>query len=180
MFHLLLFLLINTVNAKYYRFTDCENIDNKDSCIDATICKWCNNSYNNGTYCNSISTCEMKDDSCSYNEDFNYELECTLVSVLFYLCLTFGYIGSMIIIYDITRKVLKQENVPDNTIKSINTIIFILTTTPLFVTFFVKPIVFYIMFVSYMISSVLILCCVSIKNKKKEKEGYETIKEPIN
>ena len=61
------------------------------------------------------------------------------------------------------------------TMYSINTIIFLLITIPLIITFIFKPIVFGFLFLSYFISAMCILGCVKIKNN--DRSYYTSIKE---
>ena len=162
-----------SVEGRYYRFEDCNNFNSEIECINNQICKWCNSSAES-VMCTPIYPCEKQIDTCSYNSNFNYELECNIVSVLYFLFMTVGFYISIIIIYGTTRNLLLNENVSDRTIYSINTIIFLIMALPLILTFIFKPIIFGFLFLSYFISSMCILGCVKIKNN--DKSLYTTIK----
>lgn len=177
MFRILSFLLlINIVNATtgYYRFSSCEDFLNEESCLDADVCKWCNSS-NVDYKCKQVAPCEIQKDTCSYNENFNFKLECNIISTLFFLFMTIGYFVSMVIIYGTTKQLLIYENVSDKTIGSINTIILLITTAPLVITLLFKPIVFYFMFLSYMIAAAFIYLCVQVKVRRNKQ--YETLEQ---
>jgi len=61
--------------------------------------------------------------------------------------------------------ILINEQVSDNVRKSINTIISIMTIVPLLLTFIFKPVTFYFLFCSYLITGCSVYLCVKTNKR---------------
>jgi hypothetical protein len=173
--YLLLILYNENVNvngASYKLFNKCDETTLSD-CIDNWDCMWCNNSViDNNTIvyeaqCNYISPCYFDQDNnnnCIIQNESKYDLQCKIGSILFYMLLIIGYYVSIIIIYGTLNSLISEENISESTKKSLNTLVLIITAVPLIVMFFINPLAFNFLFISYIIVGMCILCCIKIKD----------------
>ena len=106
-----------------------------------------------------------------------YTGSCYVYSMLFICLLIFGYYISMIIIYGKLNTILDNANVTKYTKKSVNSIVLILTVTPLLLTFIFNPITFYFLFLSYILMGLITSCCIKIK-REKNSQVYTEITPP--
>lgn len=166
-----IFLMSFIIGASGVGLETCSYND-KNSCVGNWPCVWCNKtSVSNITGCYKVPLCGMnKDiyDSCEYKNPSVYHMTCIVSSTLFIALVVLGYYISMIIIFGTVNKLLINENVGDRGRKSVNTIIAIMTVVPLLLTFLFKPVTFYFLFWSYIITGCMVYCCVRVKNKTPE------------
>lgn len=172
----LCFLLNIVYTNGSYIFNYCDDYSQKNSCVTQWNCMWCNNSFieNNtiihSSSCNRINPCFISQENnknCIYNFQDKYELQCKVGRILTYLFLLFGFYLSILIIYGTLNKVvLRDENTSTYVRRSLNTMIFILTTVPLVVAFFTDQLIFNFLFLSYIISAACIYCCIEANNYK--------------
>ena len=185
MLFLSLCLMLNVMNTYgSYLLHNCHDYSNKNNCISEWNCMWCNNSVieNNTivqkTSCNIASPCfidQENNKNCIYDYSNKYELRCKIGRILTYILLLVGFYISIVVIYGTLNKViLRDVVVTPNIKKSFNTMIFILTTTPIVVSFFTSQLVFNFLLVSYIISASLIYCCIKV-DMSKGKGAYTSI-----
>ena len=163
---------------------NCHDINARNSCISEWNCMWCNNSVieNNTivhkTSCNIASPCfidQENNKNCIYKYNSKYELRCKIGMILTYMLLLLGFYISIVVIYGTLNKIiLRNVEVGNNVKNSLNSMIFILTTTPIIVSFFTSQLVFNFLLVSYMISAGLIYCCIKA-DMTRGKEPYTRI-----
>ena len=144
--------------------------NNKDTCVGNWPCVWCNKTSRiNNTGCYKVPLCGLNEEvyeSCDYEHKSVYNMTCIMSSTLFIVLIILGYYISMIVIFGTVNKLLLNENIGDNTRKSVNTIIAIMTVVPLMLTFLFKPVTFYFLFCSYLITGCMVYCCVQVKQKR--------------
>ena len=166
-----IFIMSFIIGASGVGLETCSYND-KNSCVGNWPCVWCNKtSVSNITGCYKVPLCGMnKDiyDSCEYKNPSVYHMTCIVSSTLFIALVVLGYYISMIIIFGTVNKLLINENVGDRGRKSVNTIIAIMTVVPLLLTFLFKPVTFYFLFWSYIITGCMVYCCVRVKNRTPE------------
>lgn len=141
--------------------------NDKHSCVGNWPCVWCNKtSASNITGCYKVPLCGLNKeifDSCEYEDEYIYHMTCIMSSTLFVVLVVLGYYVSMIVIFGTVNKLLINENVGNSVRKSINTIIAIMTVVPLLLTFLFKPVTFYFLFCSYLITGCLVYSCIRVK-----------------
>ena len=142
----------------------------KNTCVGTWPCVWCNKtSRMNSTGCYKVPLCGLNEevyDSCEYEHKSVYNMTCVMSSTLFIVLIVLGYYISMIVIFGTVNKLLLNENIGDKTRKSVNTILAIMTVVPLMLTFLFKPVTFYFLFCSYLITGCLVYCCVQVKQTR--------------
>ena len=162
------YLLTNVYAHNLYTLqsTKCDYKD-KETCLDNWPCVWCNHTnISNMTGCKKVSICGFDDDiylSCEYKYRKLYDVTCFLSNTLFLVLIVIGYYASMIVIFGTVNKILSDEGVSQKTRTSITTVIAIMTVTPLVLTFIFKPVFFYFIFSSYLVTGLAVSCCVRIK-----------------
>ena len=143
------------------------NYNDKNSCVGNWPCVWCNKTMiSNITGCYKVPLCGLNQeiyDSCEYKDTSVYHMTCIISSTLFIVLVVLGYYVSMIVIFGTVNKLLINENVGNKTRKSINTILAIMTVVPLLLTFLFKPVTFYFLFWSYLITGCMVYSCIRVK-----------------
>ena len=157
------------------------NFDNKLQCTGDWSCAWCNTTdviNNTMSRCiNALPVCGLNTNrytNCSYNK--MYTCSCYVYSTLFVCLLIFGYYISMIIIFGKLNKILDNAKVTKYTKQSINSLVLIVTITPLLFTFIFNPISFYFLFLSYISIGLCVSICIRIK--RETHSGYTEIIPP--
>ena len=170
----LCFVPITITNASHVTMNKCDS-NSYDSCVNNWECMWCNYStIENNTIvhkenCNYLNPCYLNEDNnenCLFKNQDKYKLQCKIASLLFYLLLSIGYYISLIVIYGTLNRLIINENISLNAKRSLNSMILILTLAPLIVSFFTNVIVFNFIFVSYILSAILISCCIKVSDRE--------------
>lgn len=161
-----LFIFLNLVNyITAFNINTCDH-SNEKKCIDNWACMWCNKTNMSTSSCYKSPICDFDESiytSCNYKDKKIYNMVCGVSNVLFLVLLIMGSYVSMIVIYGTVDRLLLNEGVSAKTRRSVNTVLIILTFTPLVLTFVFKPIYFYFMFFIYLVCGIFTACCVRIK-----------------
>lgn len=171
---------------------DCD-YNTKDKCIDNWSCMWCNHTITNNTYyyknntnntqisnCRVIDSCDFnkKNSNCIYSSDYRYSLHCSIIEIFFYTMLFIGYYFSMIVIYGTVNRLLLNDTVTPYTRNTINTLILLILTVPLFLFMYMDTLIFYSLFMCYIFIALFAYCCIKIKDKDKDLNLIKQIKPP--
>ena len=164
-----LFIIATLFTGSYGVGIETCNYNDENTCLDNWPCAWCNKStITNTTGCYKIPICGINEEiynTCSINNKKVYSATCFISSTLFIILLVMGYYISMIVIFGKVNTILINEQVSDNVRKSINTIISIMTIVPLLLTFVFKPVTFYFLFCSYLITGCSVYLCVKTNKR---------------
>ena len=171
------FLLLNNIefsSARYYDPVECSGFTNSSTCISEYSCMWCE--YENSSVCKQIAPCSSFHENCYYKNKENLELECFIITSLFYLLIISAYIFSISSIFTKTHKIYEKSGMNRRVLKSINSIILVLITVPFCVVFLLKPSLFYILFIAYIIAGLCIHACITVvEYRNKDKIVYHQI-----
>ena len=173
------FLFMNNIVfslARYYEPIDCSKFSNSSSCISEYSCMWCE--YENSSGCKQTAPCSSFHKNCNYKDKESLEIDCFTITALFYLLIVSSYMISISSIFNKTHQIFENSTMNRKVLNSINTIILVLVTVPFCVIFLLKPSLFYILFIAYIIAGLCIHACITVveyKNKSKNKIVYDTI-----
>ena len=189
MLRALFFFIMNlSVAFGYYTQNTCEPHTTSDSCIDQWPCMWCNKTYIDNTTeynvssCNAVYPCYYDSEQyshCEYTHSKRYMKTCYTLSLLFYMLLVVSFYISVLVIYGRVNLFLIEGNVDDYTRKSINGIVFFIIFIPLIITFIVKPYIFNILYLSYILVAIITYCCFALK-KDEEVPEYTRLNSESN
>lgn len=189
-YKILLLLLLSTNMCSGYIYSKCDFYNDLDTCIDNTLCQWCNitdkiNITNTGI-CKPNTICLYNNTNCVSNNKLNNV--CNVLDIFISLSLIFMLFGSIIYISYFSSNIInKYFYIPDDDLEGIRTRkkekAIILTIIN--VLLFIPPIVLWILgsmiflyYTIFLMLLIVLLTCTSTGNyikKKKIKSGYVTI-----
>ena len=146
----------------------CSKINNTDTCVNNIDCVWCNNTNKMPKGCSKIIPCdfvidENKYENCTIPKEKKYLLECQIMYALFYFLIIISFYFSLLSIFGKINIIMVNENLSSQSKKTINGIILLLIAVPIFVIFFIEPLTFYFVYISYILVAIFAHCCCNPK-----------------
>ena len=177
-----LFLFVCLTNAHLYN--GCDNYNELETCIENSLCQWCNNSVYNKTtigMCRTNTQCFYNSTECITNNNLNFI--CSLMNIFYNIGLLFILLFSILYVSFFMKKVLDNYfDIPNNIdgirdrtkIKVILlTIVNILLFSPLIIFWILGSLIF-IYYYLFIMGAIILLSCslttttlFNYKNKKK-------------